>query len=1137
MNYKDCETCDDVFRDTMALDLHMQKKHKETEHEKHARKEKITKFITEKITQKRKKEDETEQVKENIKILSELKSHIDEEEAEDNEYYKIDTYPKDGSEDENANVTFKGTSTEFKDAVQIIKEMMSKPKSSFKVGGREVKVISALKTAPITVEVTTIKNEVGRAGLKFFASKTNTIVVTKQRGQSSKFSKALGMKIIKDMLEGLTSGKVIDASEYENNEIKREEKNHGSFKCDLCERIFQTKQGKSIHMTKGHKEKATSNNCLSCGKTFKLEKSLEYHIEICQGILSPSVETKHEESHCQKCGKKFDSNILLKEHIVSHQVFDDMIKKTPNPKKHKLEVVNTIEGEKKRKCENKIENGRKCDDCDLKFKEMPQIEWIKCVQKHKIKDCTERKPLSTQEKVCPESLSPPKKKRNVSFSPETDTIEIEEMDTIPDKTNEHVLVKEMKTLDIKSNEEENNVFEMKLLKKIDHTIKMKQKKKEAFEESMRKQEQEKEEMEKRSAFMDKKVQEIERKKDIEEQLSRKKKVEDDDEKKKEKDVEVAKENEAKKIRKATIKRVKKHKKKKTEMQANGYSEIATKYHTLVGKYIYQYHGIGDGACQSRAESKILFGNQHKGLQYAKVKNQYLIDHFSSFEDHIKFPHTIKVGSGKYEKFNNFKQFKEYLQNNPNSKLMWGDHVQLQITANMYNITTHLLVANGDGNVLTFSPDARLKKFAVLEEMEWRDEIWLIYINNNHYDALVAEDSACVTMNNKIVHEEIETDEEDDDSPETPKESNYEDVEIVKAAVEAIPLLGKWIAGPPKQHQHQVVQSEVTTETADDKLKKEIKEHNVTKNKLKAIQDGYAGCKVELRNVQEDKERLKIKVKDLETVKELTNTNINESIKRRGESEILNCVICEYPFKTQITLNSHIEKHKKTQFEIEVKQSCGICDTVIYSNDELKMHIKIKHTGRFNCNQCDFQCSTRMILTKHTNLKHRTEEDQEEGTLRCTECDEQFSDAWNLSNHIRDNHTKKISCKFFKEGRCKFLDNQCWNIHEKVVKRNLVSLKVDDKKTKCFNCDQVFKTMKGMMDHRSKEHPEKIPLCKNAKTCTFKLCWFRHVDKPANESESASNEDEDVQQWLDEELDDEKEDFQETQTKPKPPIKT
>ena len=315
-------------------------------------------------THKRKKENESpnknEQVNDIEKMSQDTSVKEEEEETEDSEFFLIDTYPKDDSEDGNSNVTFKGTTTEFKEAVQAIQEIMTKPKSTLKVGGREAKIISAPKAAPITVEVTTIKGEVGRAGIRFFSSKTNTVVVTKQRGQSSMFSKALGMKIIKDMLVGLTSGRVTEASAYQNKSIKKKEKINETFKCDLCERIFQTKQGKSIHMTKGHKEKV--NICGKCDKKFKLAKSLNCHKEICHGSVHSSERTQREELHCLKCGKTFETQILLNEHMVSHQVFDEMVEKTPHPKKQKNDEIKDIEGEKKRKYDN---SSRKCDDCDL----------------------------------------------------------------------------------------------------------------------------------------------------------------------------------------------------------------------------------------------------------------------------------------------------------------------------------------------------------------------------------------------------------------------------------------------------------------------------------------------------------------------------------------------------------------------------------------------------------------------------------------------------------------------------------------------------------------------------------------------------------------------------------------------------
>ena len=493
-------------------------------------------------------------------------------------------------------------------------------------------------------------------------------------------------------------------------------------------------------------------------------------------------------------------------------------------------------------------------------------------------------------------------------------------------------------------------------------------------------------------------------------------------------------------------------------------------------------------------------------------------------------------------------------------LMWADHVQLQITANMYNATTHLLVANGNGNVHTFHPDTRLEKFA-LQDVKLKDDLWLIYINNNHYDALVAEDSPCVTMHKEIVQEEEDETDEEEDSTETSEksdEADNEDVEIVKAAVKSIPLLGKWIAGPPKlaphKPEHQAFQqpvlevskgSEIETES-DAKLKKEIKDHNMTKKSLKSLNEEYTKCKAELHNIQEDKERLKIKVKDLESVQQLTNVMINESTERKRKVVILKCTICEYPFKSQTALNIHAENHNKKHDEKEVDQNCGICKEQFSANDEFRRHIKIKHTKHFNCDQCDFQGSSKIILIKHKNLKHRTEHDQEEGTFRCTECAAQFSSNWNMNNHIRDEHSKTRPCQFFREGRCRFPENECWNKHEKEVQKKSPNATEKGNGFPCFDCEQSFKSRYVMMEHRSKQHKEKMKMCKNAENCTFTKCWFRHS---TNATKSKPNEVDTNQEWLDEELDNEiehlenenkelnneSEDFQEDPTEPNPPL--
>ena len=80
-----------------------------------------------------------------------------------------------------------------------------------------------------------------------------------------------------------------------------------------------------------------------------------------------------------------------------------------------------------------------------------------------------------------------------------------------------------------------------------------------------------------------------------------------------------------------------------------------------------------------------------------------------------------------------------------------------------------------------------------------------------------------------------------------------------------------------------------------------------------------------------------------------------------------------------------------------------------SNNKFRKHIKSKHTVHFNCELCDFQGSSKIILIKYTNLKHIAPDNQDSGTLKCTLCEEQYSSKWNLNNHTRDKHEKIEIC--------------------------------------------------------------------------------------------------------------------------------
>ena len=78
--------------------------------------------------------------------------------------------------------------------------------------------------------------------------------------------------------------------------------------------------------------------------------------------------------------------------------------------------------------------------------------------------------------------------------------------------------------------------------------------------------------------------------------------------------------------------------------------------------------------------------------------------------------------------------------------MWGDHQQLQITSNIYQAKVNVLTIDSKANCsIMKNPDQALKKISVLPEGTDVKDIWLLYTNGNHYDALIAVDDQLITI--------------------------------------------------------------------------------------------------------------------------------------------------------------------------------------------------------------------------------------------------------------------------------------------------------------------------------------------------------------------------------------------------------
>lgn len=180
------------------------------------------------------------------------------------------------------------------------------------------------------------------------------------------------------------------------------------------------------------------------------------------------------------------------------------------------------------------------------------------------------------------------------------------------------------------------------------------------------------------------------------------------------------------------------------------------------------------------------------------------------------------------------------------------------------------------------------------------------------------------------------------------------------------------------------------------LSKEKRNHTTTKNALVALEKEYRKCEDELSKSHEEKERMKIKEKDLTSIIELNTDSPDETVtevqlNNDEEQQLFSCKVCEYPIGNKAEMINHIPIHNMYKRNPEIINKCNLCTKEFISNNDFREHIRTIHTHKqFNCQDCDFQASSQIILNKHNNLKHKEKNSVQESTFKCSNCDKQFS---------------------------------------------------------------------------------------------------------------------------------------------------
>ena len=364
---------------------------------------------------------------------------------------------------------------------------------------------------------------------------------------------------------------------------------------------------------------------------------------------------------------------------------------------------------------------------------------------------------------------------------------------------------------------------------------------------------------------------------------------------------------------------------------------------------------------------------------------------------------MKIGGGESRIFQSEEECLQFMIINQESSFMWSGHLQLQITANCYQVNVQVLSVNsrGEGSIQKqpFVPDARLKKSALLPEFR-KDggkvdvpQVWLLYTNGNHFDTLTKKDDPIITrgpiQDSPVWHLKNEND---------------------------MPTL--------KDGDKKVESNNISATKNYDKNTLIIKLRN-SENAKKQLEINYREAEITIKHLQEENTTLKIQVKDLgefiildAAEKEDPQKNTNESIKSydgddeegpwitvqpRKKKPSFVCKDCKFPCQDKTKLKSHMSKHGNEKLVKKSLQSCSLCSTenTMYKSDQyLKDHIQRVHSPNseaWNCRKCDFQGFNEKTLGKHQSYQHNAN-NRDSPLFACDQCPERFSSKWNLTNH-------------------------------------------------------------------------------------------------------------------------------------------
>ena len=199
----------------------------------------------------------------------------------------------------------------------------------------------------------------------------------------------------------------------------------------------------------------------------------------------------------------------------------------------------------------------------------------------------------------------------------------------------------------------------------------------------------------------------------------------------------------------------------------------------------------------------------------------------------------------------------------------------------------------------------------------------------------------------------------------------------------------------------------------------------------------------------------------------------------------NCDICNAPFLSKRTFQSHMARHNQGEF------SCTFCSKVFDTTGKKRCHEKFVHINshkRNKCPHCDQKFASYVQRNKHMVREHGVKP----VIFKCMACERTFTTKFKLTRHTKRDHLleRQYECehcdkKFYGQkqlqshllkhtGEKQYKCNVCSKAFgRKFTLREHLRIHADDRRFKCEQCGQTFVQKCSWKSHMWSRHNQRV----------------------------------------------------------------